>query len=303
MPRSSQAPPAHTPRRLHSRWSLPLIAGSLIAAAGLVFGGLATASAHDGGGNSASDVIISPTPAPPNHGDAIPNVTRVENEIKAYYGVVPTPTTIAGIGDITESLPDPNGLYAKEMHGVEADAQNFLRHADHGNHNNRGAKPALVFDIDDTTLNTFNYEIFSTFAFNPTTNADFVNDAAFPAVFGMPALVDWAGSHGYTVFFLTGRPTTQRPGTVTNLTKVGYTVPLDVAHVFLKPTATDPLPAYLPCATIALCTTTQYKSATRAHIESLGFNIVANFGDQFSDLNGGFADRTFKLPNPMYFLP
>jgi len=25
--------------------------------------------------------------------------------------------------------------------------------------------------------------------------------------------------------------------------------------------------------------------------------------DQFSDLDGGFADKTFKLPNPNYFLP
>ena len=52
------------------------------------------------------------------------------------------------------------------------------------------------------------------------------------------------------------------------------------------------------------CTTIQYKSLTRQHIESdLGFDIVANLGDQFSDLNGGFADSTFKIPNPMYFLP
>jgi HAD superfamily, subfamily IIIB (Acid phosphatase) len=40
-----------------------------------------------------------------------------------------------------------------------------------------------------------------------------------------------------------------------------------------------------------------------AHIESLGYDIVANFGDQFSDLVGGFADRTFKMPNPNCFLP
>jgi len=51
------------------------------------------------------------------------------------------------------------------------------------------------------------------------------------------------------------------------------------------------------------CTTIHYKSATRAHIESLGHDIVTNFGDQLSDLKGGFADRTFKLPNPNYFLP
>ena len=51
------------------------------------------------------------------------------------------------------------------------------------------------------------------------------------------------------------------------------------------------------------CTTIHYKSATRAHIESLGYDIVANFGDQYSDLKGGYADKTFKLPNPNYYLP
>jgi hypothetical protein len=30
----------------------------------------------------------------------------------------------------------------------------------------------------------------------------------------------------------------------------------------------------------ASCTTDRYKTATRAHIESLGSDIVANFGDQ-----------------------
>ena len=43
--------------------------------------------------------------------------------------------------------------------------------------------------------------------------------------------------------------------------------------------------------------------ATRQLIESQGYDIVANVGDQLSDLEGGFADRTFKLPNPMCFLP
>ena len=30
---------------------------------------------------------------------------------------------------------------------------------------------------------------------------------------------------------------------------------------------------------------------------------MANVGDQFSDLEGGFSDRAFKMPNPMYYLP
>ena len=46
-----------------------------------------------------------------------------------------------------------------------------------------------------------------------------------------------------------------------------------------------------------------YKSATRASIESQGFDIVADSGDQQSDLTGGSADRTHKLPDPMHFIP
>jgi hypothetical protein len=30
---------------------------------------------------------------------------------------------------------------------------------------------------------------------------------------------------------------------------------------------------------------------------------VGRVSDQYSDLTGGYADRTFKMPNPNYFLP
>ena len=34
-----------------------------------------------------------------------------------------------------------------------------------------------------------------------------------------------------------------------------------------------------------------------------GYTILLTIGDQESDLAGGFAERGFKLPNPVYFLP
>ena len=61
--------------------------------------------------------------------------------------------------------------------------------------------------------------------------------------------------------------------------------------MFLKNTATPP--PYLSCG--ATCTTIQYKSGTRAYIESQGYDIVANFGDQYSDLSGDYADATFGV--------
>jgi len=113
-----------------------------------------------------------------------------------------------------------------------ARAEGFLAGAIHHQHGK--GKPAVVFDIDDTLLNTYDYEIANQFGFTPASNAVFVNAAAFPAVFYMPGLVSFAASHGYAVFFITGRPQTQTDATVTNLTNAGYPTPQS-GHLFLKP--------------------------------------------------------------------
>jgi predicted secreted acid phosphatase len=162
--------------------------------------------------------------------------------------------------------------------------------------------PAILLDVDDTTLNTYSYEIYSNFVYNPTTNANFVLAASpnvFPAVPGMPGLVSQAEADGYAILFLTGRPSSQAAATLQNLAADGYGT-FQPSQLYTKDYTVDTWLA--PCATT--CTTDQYKTLTRQYIEQvLGYDIVANFGDQFSDLNGDFADRSFKLPNPMYFLP
>jgi hypothetical protein len=314
-PDRTDAVPGGTTARRRRRVALPVLVGSVIAATGLVLGGIATASAHGhatGHGSLGRGHHPHPSPTqtePPKHGDAIPNVTLVENQIKAYYG------SVAGtIGDDNRSvtLPDPNGNYAKEVEALEARAEKYFGHAieQYSKHGHNAKAPALVFDVDDTTLNTYDYEIFSNFVYNQATNADFVNHADFPAVYGMPDLVNWAHSKGYTIFFLTGRPESQRAGTVENLSGAGYSVPLDNDHVYLKYNSDQAPPSYLHCTGPVstttgkpTCSTIEYKSGTRAHIESLGYQILGDFGDQFSDLKGGDSGTTVKIPNPMYYLP
>jgi hypothetical protein len=256
-----------------------------------------TGAAAPGGGPS-----VPAPPASPTSADQIQNLDQVETAIKVYYGdttsTVPDPVN----GATTLHYASPNSAYAHEVEGIEQDADRYLDsasrqfngHGPHGSH----TTPAVVLDIDDTTLNTYDYEIYSDFDYNPATNADFVNAAAFPAVFGMPDLVKHAVADGYQVFFLTGRPTSQLAGTKANLVNAGYPSVPD-SHLYLKNTSAP----WLASCGGSSCTTTQYKSLTRQHIESLGYDIVGNFGDQFSDLNGGFANRTFKIPNPMYYLP
>ncbi|MGH3412626.1 MAG: HAD family acid phosphatase [Marmoricola sp.] len=254
-----------------------------------------------------------PVPPPPEHptsADQIQNIGQVAAAIKAYYGDTVTdqvdPVTTDG-KDVPLHTYGQDSAYVHEMAGIERHAERYLGHAGLSARSGTDAKKAILLDVDDTTLNTYSYEIYANFGYNPDDNAAFVNDAIFPEVPGMPELVKQAANEGYAVFFLTGRPDDQRPGTEKNLTDVGYPVvpnadPDNSDNVYLKGESKP----WITCDTEgdAHCTTIERKSETRRHIErDLGYDIVANFGDQYSDLEGGYADRTVKLPNPMYYLP
>ncbi|WP_254126068.1 HAD family acid phosphatase [Amycolatopsis sp. CA-230715] len=127
-----------------------------------------------------------------------------------------------------------------------------------------GGKPALVFDIDNTTLEThYHFDLLT-----------------IPAIPPMLALAKRAKEHGASVFFVTGRPDILRDLTAGNLARVGY--PVD--GLYLRPTlSTEPL--NVP------------KTRSRTEIEKNGYTIVANLGNSETDLIGGHAERTFKLPD------
>lgn len=272
---------------------------SAAATAALTLPGLALAHGghHDGG-------AVPPPPTSPTSDSQIQNIDQVKTAIKGYYGDTTTSTPDPVSGTTTLHQFSPTGAYAQQTEGIAAKAEDYLarkahHHSERGHDHGPSGTPAILFDIDDTTLNTYSYEIYSSFVYNPTTNAAFVNagsKSVFPAVPGMTDLEAQAVADGYTVFFLTGRPASQLTGSEANLTDAGYT--FDPANIYLKDQTKPWLSTCAPT-----CTTTQYKSLTRKYIESQGYDIVANFGDQFSDLNGGYADKTFKMPNPMYYLP
>jgi hypothetical protein len=87
------------------------------------------------------------------------------------------------------------------------------------------------------------------------------------------------------VFFITGRPPVLESITQSNLRRAGYDK--GWAVFFEKP---------------ATAGAERFKPAARATIQRRGYDIVANVGHQQSDLDGGHADRDFKLPNPFYFI-
>jgi len=289
MPSSSEARPRRTG---------PIVIGAVIAAAGLAFGGLtaAYAASHSAGGHPSVAQQAKHVQAEDNHvpkdGNALLNVNVLEDQVEHYYGSASR--TYPVVGKVT--VPASNSPYARQMRAISTRAIAWLAAAK--KHVKPGEKPAVVFDIDDTLVNTYDYTLSAQFGYDPTENAVWVNNAAFPAVFGMPKVVAAARHDGFSTFFITGRPEAQRSATVANLKQDGYGTVSD-SHLFLKPTTP---PAYLNCPSTG-CSTIQYKSGTRAHLAAGGYTIVADFGDQFSDLLGGHAGHQVKLPNPMYYLP
>ena len=271
----------------------------VVAAVGLV----AVAVAY-----AATPAIQTITPKSENQ---MTNIDVLRQQIKNYYGA---PLATTGPSGTWADPLNVDSNYAHEAESVAKQGGDWLAAR------SKVSERAIVLDVDDTTLTTFNYELFSNWDFNPSTNATFVNTELFPAVPGMVDMVQAAKDEGYAVFFLTGRPATQEAATLGNLTSdgvgvdAGYPSPTDASAtedgLFTKPPVGS-YPAYLDkpefChdAIVAgvSCPTIRYKSGVRAHIEDLGWDIVGNFGDQFSDFKGGFADKTFKLPNPNYFLP
>lgn len=221
-------------------------------------------------------------------GGRLVNMDVAKATVRAYYG--------AGKDGIANKTSSP---YITEVTGIVA-AQKDRLQADYDAAVAAGQKPALVFDVDDTTLWTYDMEDgHMRFNFTVAEQTAYLSTHDLPATPAMVDYVNTAKAMGYTIIGLTGRGEAQRALTKRNLDNVGYQG-FTSELTFLKPTT---VPSYLSCPD-GKCTTVQYKAGTRAHIEQdLGYTIVANWGDQWSDLQGGHAKRWVKLPNPVYYLP
>ena len=225
-------------------------------------------------------------------GEGIPNIDSVKSTIRTYYGA-----DSSGIANKTSSP------YITQMKSILGKKANSLKSM-YAKSKKSGKKPAIVLDADDTTLWTYDMEDGAMkFNYDSALQDVWVQGEKFPAVPGMVDFVKKAQAAGFTIFGLTGRGDNQKTATLANLTKVGYTG-FTASNFYTKWTGTgdSQQPSYITCAT-SKCTTVEYKAGTRKHIESLGYDIALNVGDQYSDLQGGAADQNLKLPNPTYYLP
>ncbi|MFD4572962.1 HAD family acid phosphatase [Streptomyces sp. NPDC058417] len=127
-----------------------------------------------------------------------------------------------------------------------------------------GEKQAIVLDIDNTSLET-----------------DYGFSYPQPANKPVLDVARYAQDHGVALFFVTARPGIISGVTDFNLKYAGYKVAgLHVRGLFDFFKTVD-----------------AYKTAQRVKIESKGYTIIANIGNSTTDLSGGHAEKTYKLPD------
>jgi predicted secreted acid phosphatase len=187
-----------------------------------------------------------------------------------------------------------SGAYDRDLGSVADQAEGWLASQAKG-----VARPALVLDIDETALS--NWQVIKL--------DDFGRPIDGPCAPALDAPCGWAAwdelgrdpaieptlrvfrrarALGFAVFFITGRPESQRSATERNLVSAGYG---GYAKLYMTPNGSH------------FASAADFKAPVRAEIEKAGYKIVANMGDQPSDLRGGNAEKSFLLPDPFYRVP
>jgi predicted secreted acid phosphatase len=200
------------------------------------------------------------------------------------------------LGDLKKELISykESGAYERELATIDAQAEAFII-----SRSQEVTRPALVLDVDETSLSNWPEMIANDFGYFPSGSCDDLPkgpcgarawelSAKDEAVAPTLALFRAARAHGVAVFFISGRTEDERAATELNLHNVGYD---SWSGVALRPVGSHN-------ASIS-----DFKMPERVKIEAQGYTIIANVGDQPSDLTGGHAERTFLLSDPFYRIP
>ena len=172
------------------------------------------------------------------------------------------------------------GDYLRDIEMVAARAKAWIeQRAARG-----GAKLAVVFDLDETLFFNWPYLKAVDFGYVHREWERWIEEAKAPAIEPVQELYRAARRLGFGVILITGRPESARAATERNLRGIGCA---DYAALICK-------------GNDDRGTSAAFKTEARRRLFGEGWAIIANIGDQESDLAGGFSEQTFKLPNPFY---
>jgi acid phosphatase len=148
-------------------------------------------------------------------------------------------------------------------------------------------KAAAVFDVDETSLSSYDYVKSIGFGYVPKLWNDYLDSSTMKAIPQTKKLYDKLVEKGVAVIFLTGRKEIFFEATVRNLKNEGYTK-FDTLITRSKEEYGT--------------TAVEFKSRIRRRLAENGYNIILNAGDQYSDLEGGNSGIEVKLPNYLYLV-
>ncbi len=179
-----------------------------------------------------------------------------------------------------------SGQYFRDMETVLIEARDHL-YETHGS----AEKQTLILDVDDTALSSFPGMLDRKFKKDLETIYSDIHEGNMPAVVPTLKLYQFVKTYlkHIQVAFITARPTQYRAATVYNLHHAGFNDPTD--HLLMFPKNPEHYKERY-----------QVKEKMRARLTSYGHEIIANIGDQESDLKGDYSGKPFKLPNPFYTL-
>jgi predicted secreted acid phosphatase len=173
-----------------------------------------------------------------------------------------------------------SGRYQQEIAAVAAEARTWIaERAARG-----GSRLTVVFDLDETLLDNWPHIRAMDFGYVVPEWDRWVDEAKAPAIESVREVYREARRRGVDVVYITGRAERGRAGTERNLRAIDCA---DYVALVCKPESHQGSSA-------------TFKTAARQKLVGEGRTIIANIGDQESDLVGGFAERTFKVPNVFY---
>jgi len=189
-----------------------------------------------------------------------------------------------------------DGGYNNDIAAVMADATRYVI-----GRAGQARWPAVVLDIDETSLSNWDNLKADDFGFIEEGPCplqakmacgfnDWIDKAIAPAMGPTLSFFKSVRAKNVAVFFITGRRDKQRKATLWNLDRAGFQ---GWARLATRPD--DQHGSIVP-----------FKSGERDKIVAEGYTILANIGDQDSDLKDlkdKSAECPFKLPNPYYFIP
>jgi predicted secreted acid phosphatase len=174
-----------------------------------------------------------------------------------------------------------SGKYSNDLKNIISNAEDEI------NKIKLQTNSAIVFDVDETSLS--NYESIKKiyFGYDPQKWDDWINEAKAPAIPEVKLFYDFVTLKNIKVIFLSSRNISQYKATYQNLHNAGY-VSFDT--LILKDSS------YSGYTSLA------FKSRQRELLTQKGYDIIADIGDQNSDLDGNDHGIQIKLPNYLYII-